>query len=231
MAYSSKDQEKFYKPLRVRVLRDNCWAVVVQNMDTHEIVEWGSADWRGEYVSWKTEASVHDREVRRFIKKTALAAAKEKAITENLPFDLQVDVISMSEAIYGPLVSCLICGGLLGHSFEPMICNQCTRDAETGAALRSEVSEWIVPKYEFVKTHGYHNRFIEAVLKAIFGMLGVSPVSGEYYPRENINLVYGKTRGSFKKSAYFANSIFLGSIRISFVPLIICCLILAPVTG
>ena len=140
MRYSSKDQEQFFQPLRIQILRDEHGYTARHNWSRYYDVRWPVIKWNtverriDDILLWGGEAPVRwwgelDQgpmlDLRKHsyppgyyhwrfdppTKADAVKAAKEQAIALNLPFNLQADVgISSTDVIKGSMMNCPLCG-------------------------------------------------------------------------------------------------------------------------
>lgn len=160
--YSSADQERYFQPNKIHVIRDrqgrgSSWSkyyIYQINMVTGRWVSVLLKDsslnvWlkkkdrtsRSHWDYWWAET-----------KKEAIDKAKERAILDNLPFDLQagfLDSSDISESYTGgPITVCGLCGENQKRSWQPFICKTCLVDAEQGRKIRADDSSKIFIRVE-----------------------------------------------------------------------------------
>ena len=148
------------------------YGVFVQNIITHEVVE----------------SIKRYKEDFRFTKTEAIKAAKEKAISDNLPFDIRKDIMSYTEATQGPEKHCLICQTNKAHTFSQHICNECLRDIKNVVRQRDTDNQWLLPMGKFISSHQYREQE-EEIISAIFEILNISFSKDYLIAQEHHNMI------------------------------------------
>lgn len=154
--YSSKAQERFFRPVRIKVLvwgdRNHIRYVVIKyNVVTRKIVEtFITSSWRKplEYGMWIPEGKDYPT-TKRYThnltgKGVAISIAKAEAVRLKLPFNLKTDFESRLNLKKGPLVSCLCCGKVAKRSFEQFVCDGCKTDWQVAQAARLELTPYSI---------------------------------------------------------------------------------------
>lgn len=152
MSYSSKVQEKLFRPYRIQILIDTsdgiygkgreygyrivCRDATKQGSDS--IVDsWLPAVNKNTVPCWKSDEIDGGRYFVSFSSKTAaVSKAKELAIELNLPFNLKTDIIKIEDLLHGPIRECVACGKAIKRGFTPEICAGCKDDLARGQSVR-----------------------------------------------------------------------------------------------
>lgn len=208
--YSSREQEQFFKPLRVRLMKQQHrrlgggyhldWQPIIQNMITHEIVaslDPGVIKIEGQRKR-KSCAVWSDRSPPEnwyksmyygWTKAEAIALCKEAAVERQLPFDLQADILPGEIISHGPRTACLLCGKKEMYTRENFVCDSCRVTWHDAQEAESEkivllVPDRVVPGTYLSGTWSDHKNFDPELLEIAAGLVGAT--YSEYTPYEKL---------------------------------------------
>ena len=183
MAYSSREQEKFYQPHRIVVCQvdpGRYRGYQVLRIDTTKrypeegfvAATWHPASWRNTDGHWEEGYSGRHRYDS---KQRAQDVAKEQAVVLKLPYSIQDDYYgSWRELLNVQEIKCVICGKGIGYHAAPNACDDCRLYAERGRLLDQEQEIYSIESKDLCTGHAGYD-FDLPLARAFYRLVGDVP--------------------------------------------------------
>jgi len=184
--YSTKAQEKFFRPVRIQVVECNIrssyssyrvWRIVQRNAIAGQVV----AVWtqkRGDDPGWLPTARLWDGST--LNKGKAIELAKREAIALTLPFDPQNDVIDEDEITLGPQQNCVACGQPTGRAKAPLICEACKNALAAGRTALAQHQDGLIESGDLLATHAGFSYRADSELAELLAQLAGARIGALY---------------------------------------------------
>ena len=211
--YSSKAQEKYYQTKRVYVTKE----LVTSRWNRKGYYRWA-------VVTFDTATREITNELDNLTKAQAIDAAKARAEANNLPFDLQADIVESAELTRGPELECVGCGGkwpdhywgVYKRGLKPALCPKCQEAHIAGMAVLEDKVRTLWPNDDGISKFGDDmRRLLSTLMQAGYpersagarGYYWVISKSQAGALEEFLNLVHDIQKAAYDRGHYNGSSI------------------------